>query len=162
MNSQWLDRHRLWLNRTLPHTIVQRSSTTCFPIRRRSGSVDTEVDRRAANPISGGAETPVEVEGTKGLLCCNHRNLPPYIILLFDQPLLFAMQSWGCQIWREPHFDLWEKEMWTVLVAKWSFVNHQQMLITNRPWFANHLYNPTNIQCFSLFLAFTFLVVFDR
>ena len=54
--------------------------------------------RRAANPISGGAETPVEVEGTKGLLCCNHRNLPSYIILLFDQTLLFAMQSWGSQI----------------------------------------------------------------
>ena len=67
---------------------------------------------------------------------CHHILFFSLITLYFFQ---WIANVWGSQIWLEPHFDLWEKEMWTVLVAKWSFVNHQQMLITNRPWFANHL-----------------------
>ena len=53
------------------------------------------MDRGAENPISGGAETPVESCGalepptpTVGtpLDSFNHSNLPPYISLHFDEP----------------------------------------------------------------------------
>ena len=110
------------------------------------------MDRGAENPISGGAETPVElftVHSALWTIHCGlqtvHSNEPPYINPHFDEPQLLGTKQYNVRDAETDQTNIGlvvkialRKER-DVNAAKRLFANHQHLLITSRPRLTNHL-----------------------